>query len=235
MTFNTKWEVYRFNGRDFILFDIEGSMTAHFTLMDFEKVDIGELNEPKVIVDIGANIGIFSFCMADKYPSALVCAYEPNEHNFKHLMLGAQKNELSNIEAIPMGVSNSKEIDLYMDLTNSGATSAHSLPLFERYDAKYHKTTAPCVTLKSITDRFDYIDFMKIDIECEEYNLTDTWDELDKVGGLFIEMHANPGDETHSDKARKAYTQISNKMKGKTLICKMGDEALAKELGLSWP
>ncbi len=226
----TKFEVYRFNGRDFWLFDYQGSQTAQMTLSDFEKIDLPEMEDPRVIIDLGANIGVFSFCMADKYPKAKVIAYEPVEINFNHLQLGIEANRLPHIEPIPMAVSLSKEITLYQDIGNSGAASSTSLSLFKKYGGHYTETVVPCVTLKEVLAPYERVDLLKIDIEGEEYNLTQDWSELDKVDRLFIEVHTIIEDPNYRDMAIRTIQQIRERMKNKFLLMKIGDEELAKEL-----
>lgn len=224
---------FRSDGRDFYVYDFEGSMTAFFTFNDFCHTEMPDLKDPKVIVDIGANLGMFSLCLAHKYPGCVVYAYEPSEINYSHLNAALKKNELLNISPVNLGVSKNPKIKLYMDYHNSGACSSTSLHLFTSKGIPYHESEVNCITLRQLVDIHGHIDFMKMDIEGEEYNLSDDWSELDKVDALFIEMHAIPHDPDFKEKATRTYNLIKERMKDKFLLVKMGDEELAKELGLS--
>ena len=65
-------------------------------------------NNPKTIVDIGANIGIFTLFANYLWPESTITAYEPAPENFILLQKNINSSKLKNIKAINLAASNQK-------------------------------------------------------------------------------------------------------------------------------
>lgn len=144
------------------------------------KIDI----IPKVIVDCGANIGLFSILMKNKFPDVEIVCIEPDFENFSILKKNLQ----------PYKRINYKNCGLWHKETR--------LKIFDKYqfgkwgmvveeDKEYG--TINTITVENIFNefQFDRIDILKIDIETSEKNVFsenfENW--ISKVKIIIIELH----------------------------------------------
>jgi FkbM family methyltransferase len=68
------------------------------------KVVGDTLRDDFVILDIGANIGLFSVFAARRCPSGTVHAFEPGEKNLAHLQRNLELNDITNVQVNAMGL-----------------------------------------------------------------------------------------------------------------------------------
>ena len=61
------------------------------------KYDSELVTQPKIVVDIGANIGAFAAYIKTKYPSTKIYCYEPDPENFNNLTKNIQENNFKDI------------------------------------------------------------------------------------------------------------------------------------------
>ena len=129
---------------------------------------------PKVVVDVGAHIGIFTLYVKKVFPKSQVIAIEPCPLSFRLLKLNIRINNLSDIIVVPCALSSSRGyITLYSGL---GWREASTTKLeFATHFAEYGKTT-----LKVSTTTLDdlarsicvtSIDLIKIDVEGAELDV----------------------------------------------------------------
>ncbi len=92
-------------------------------ITDYLIRNLNDLNE-RSFVDIGANIGYFSILVAKNNPSCKVYSFEPTPSIFKQLEENLQLNELSNVSANQVALSNHEgNLRLYPGHPmNSGST-----------------------------------------------------------------------------------------------------------------
>jgi len=167
----------------FSVFDEHDSLTPHFVHKEMKDQTPFPLVNPKTIIDIGANTGIWAFWMAKVYPSATIYALEPVENTSRHLVAGISYNQLTNVKGFQIGVGAKREkVLLGMDPTNSGASSRYNSP--ERACAY-----AELFPLDDVLDETGPADLIKVDVEGEEFTLFETFTKWDMVGALVIELH----------------------------------------------
>jgi len=126
---------------------------------------------PKVIFDIGGNIGITSVYLASIFPEALIYTFEPLEDNFMILQKNIQP--YNNIKAFNFGLgSKNGNFKVYQsdDLENFGGVSFYPDPTGNK--------TEPYISceIKNINDvikelNIDSIDLIKIDTEGAEHDI----------------------------------------------------------------
>ena len=92
-------------------------------ITDYLIRNLNDLNE-RSFVDIGANIGYFSILVAKNNPSCKVYSFEPTPSIFNQLKENLQLNELSNVSANQVALSNHEgNLRLYPGHPmNSGST-----------------------------------------------------------------------------------------------------------------
>ena len=139
--------------------------------------------QPKVIVDLGGNVGLASLALAAQFPSARIIAVEPHPENASLLRhnLKCLGQRVSIWEA---AVSNSPGV-MRLTLCN------------ENYNASLVRSGPNGVDVRTVTmaeilqtEGVERIDVMKIDIEgAEESVLKGSPEWLKKVDVLLMEVH----------------------------------------------
>ncbi len=135
-----------------------------------------------IVLDIGANIGIYSLYAAKA--GARVIAFEPEEENFALL----QRNvvEWPTIEAVHMAVADENGLRK-LSVPFRCSTGQWSL-LQEGEGQNVH-----CISFHDIVQRWAllHIDILKMDIEGAEYQLLQSMSQSDlaKVRRIFLEFH----------------------------------------------
>lgn len=146
-------------------------------------------NEPKVIIDIGAHIGLSVLYFKNRYPNTEIVAFEPDPQNFT--LLTQNTSGFANVEVVNRAVTSKiAEIELY--IPKEGWHSNSSL-LKDSWSGvlRSKPVKVSSIPLKKIIDQFDSVDILKIDIEGYEYSLLKEAD-LEKVRNLLIEFHPSP-------------------------------------------
>src|SRR3989344_3874707 len=175
------------------------SISATTIAVIFIKRDYGGIPNNSVIIDIGANIGVFSIFSAGK--SNIVYSYEPMSDNFRLLEENIKLNKLENrVFALNIGIAAKREKrKLYL-----GKSPFHSfLPMESSpFNVLYSdRGTANkqsfleinCISLKDIFDenQISKCDILKIDCEGAEYeilyNLPDSY--FKRIKEIRMEYH----------------------------------------------
>jgi len=127
------------------------------------------LKSDSVFIDIGANIGMYSFFASNFIKSGSILAIEADPYNFQKLQTNLSLNSGVNINALNIGVSDKMEIlDLYIN--NRGNRGGNS---FLDIEPQRPTIGIKCVPLLSILieQKIEFIDGIKIDIEGFEYRV----------------------------------------------------------------
>ncbi len=149
------------------------------------EYDIDFREEPKVIFDCGANIGMTSVYFANKFPAATIIAIEPEKENFQ--MLLKNTGQYKNIRCLNYGLWN-KPANLEVIDRGEGAW-AFIVKEVEHQTA----SSTPAISVDEVMRRFDIkgIDVLKIDIEGSEKEVfekgTEAW--LPHVKTIVLELH----------------------------------------------
>lgn len=155
-----------------------------------KEYDFDVREQPKVIVDAGANIGLASVYFAHKYPGATVIAIEPEKDNFE--LLKVNVSPYPNVIPLRAALWNENG---HVFVNNEGrgewgfvtsAESAASSPADQSSD------TVSAITLDSLIHSYGLsrVDILKIDIEGAEkevFDDTSLW--IGQVESIIIELH----------------------------------------------
>jgi FkbM family methyltransferase len=137
----------------------------------------------RTVVDCGANIGLASLYLANRYPNARVFAVEPHPENFELL----RANTKDQPRIVPIRACIAARLGESRYITDGSAAWA------------YHTTDAkaglpvPVATIDSICrdHSLDSIDVLKIDIEGAEREVFADAAFLQRVGVVVIELHGD--------------------------------------------
>lgn len=145
---------------------------------------IFEEEKDLVMLDIGANVGLFSLFAHDS--CKVIYAVEPTPNHFR--ILQEMTASYANINPINVAVHNENtNIDFYISDENSTMNSS-----VNQYGTKIN---VEAMTLKGLIDhlKLDHVDFIKCDIEGSEMvalNETTIGEVKDIVDSWFLEVHA---------------------------------------------
>lgn len=137
---------------------------------------------PKVVFDIGANIGVTAVILANIYPHAKIHSFEPESENFALLQMNTEK--YPNVVRHNCALGNkSGEFSMFHseDPNNLGGFSTHIL------GPKNMKIRA--VRMATICEEFGEPELIKIDCEGAEYDILTDIPKIEKVKWITGELH----------------------------------------------
>jgi len=161
-----------------------------------------------LFIDIGANVGYYSFLLHDNFNS--IFAIEPHPKNVQLIQKVKEKYGYHKVNILSKAVSNKDgETRLYLGSHRGG----HSLLNIFPYSPQEHrhiirrlKTTSltVCViTLNTLLQTVESVDLVKVDVEGAEWKVLEGANEvMHKIKSWLIELH---------DLTRK--TELQNLMK----------------------
>lgn len=160
------------------------------------EYDCAELAGARTLVDVGANIGLFTLFGLMRSPNAKVFCVEANPTTFSILSRNLQRNQLSNVTArLFAAASVEGSVAIYEAPESSGGASL--------FPGEHLREAAVRVQARSlaaflIENECLSIDVMKIDIEGAEYDVLLSDGVLSgnfQIKALIVEVDASPRDE----------------------------------------
>jgi len=144
----------------------------------------------RIIVDVGANVGIFSIYMKTSYQDSRIYCFEPVPSTF-HLLETNLKN-VHNVKVFPFGLFNEDRTEkIQIHSTNTGA---NTIKMKEKLKDHFYDTVE--IELKKASIVFDElnldkIDVLKIDTEgCEVEILDSISSRLSSIDYVLLEYHS---------------------------------------------
>jgi FkbM family methyltransferase len=141
---------------------------ASLNFRNYESEELGAVlrlaKTCTTIFDVGANVGIYSIAIGQRFPDSKLIAFEPVPATYRELQRNLALNGISNVTALNQGLSDrAYEATFYFDPTVSGAASG--APLGSEFGAT-ETLTCPVETLDAFVDRTGISpDFIKCDVE----------------------------------------------------------------------
>jgi len=163
------------------------------SVIDCDEYNFSCCQEPEVIIDAGANIGLSTIYFAEKYQNAKIISIEPEENNFNLLKRNIQN--YPNIIALQAGLWDKVgEVELLeTGLDNWGFMTADSSNYDNITTPKIQKKHAvKTVTIEILLNEYNLgmIDILKIDIEGAEkevFQNHSSW--INNVRSIIVELH----------------------------------------------
>lgn len=153
----------------------------------WEELGVNYAEPPKVIIDGGANIGLATLYLKNKYPDARIIAVEPEHSNFELLL----KNTASypDVFCLKKGIWN-KNCRLQIIDNGDGNASFITKELEENEMAD---DVINAITITGIMNQYDLqeLDLVKLDIEgSERFVFEKNYEEwLSKTKEVIVEIH----------------------------------------------
>lgn len=184
--FKNEANTYRF--RNGIKIKTHEGVDAATIAVIFIKKDYGNIKNNSTIIDIGANIGVFSIFAASTSQNTTVYAYEPMQTSYELLLKNIEINKLEkSIVPFKLGIASSKEKrKLFLA---SGGSPFHSI--YSDKNEKYIEID--CITLKDVFDKnkIKQCDILKIDCEGAEFEIlyNTPKENFSKIKEIRLEYH----------------------------------------------
>ena len=147
------------------------------------------IEEGDVVLDLGANYGLFSLYAVDK-GAAKIYAFEPVSEVYNFLKVNTE--EFKNIKIYRKavdGITGKKDIKIF-----DGDSTSNSLVCDKKCDKL---ETVYVIGINELLKEIGHIDFIKCDIEGSEYNVFRAIDDelLKGIKKIILEYHYNYNDE----------------------------------------
>src|ERR1700730_1909753 len=167
---------------------------------------LSELRSPKLIVDLGANVGYASAYFLTRFRDCSVIAVEPDPDNFIALQKNLTPYSGNRVKTIRAAVWPRSE-RLQLDLTHAGQGQEWGVRVKPSEVGTKQTVTIPELLKASAQDR---ISLLKVDIEGAETELFASGTEwLDKVDNIVIELHNEAAHKTFFNAIDKSRFSIS--------------------------
>lgn len=149
----------------------------------------GESPADVVVVDIGANVGVFSV-IAGLFAKQVI-AFEPIEQTCDALRENVSRNKLSNVTVVQAAVTTSDK-PVTLEMASDTSVSARVTPV--QLNGESIGISAVGVSLRSVLARLPLesrISLMKIDCEGGEYGIVEQIDKsnTDRIQAMTFEVH----------------------------------------------
>jgi|7_EtaG_2_1085326.scaffolds.fasta_scaffold04069_10 FkbM family methyltransferase len=146
----------------------------------------GMIEEGDIVVDAGAHIGVFSrYALTQK--CSRVYSFEPNPENLEYLNLNIREFKKATI--FPYAISSKSNLEIPFEI-NADENSQINLGESRYAGAVPLWASVPGISIDDFVKIFniDHIDFLKLDIEGEEYPLIEN-SSFNNVRKIAIEYH----------------------------------------------
>ena len=186
------------------IFYFQDSMISNTPNMVADEINNGEytfLNtldlKNKIVIDIGANLGIVSIVLAKKNPGIKIYAFEPLRENYENLLKNIELNGIDKNIIIVENKAVTKDgrnINMSININNRGGSSISDVISVNSSMSK-ENCGIESITLEDIIKKYkiDKIDLLKIDCEGSEYEIlyNTREDILKNIDCLVGEFHEN--------------------------------------------
>lgn len=165
-----------------------------------------------LVVDVGANVGVFTECMLHLYNCEQVVAVECNKNLVSDLRQSYQHDTRVTIIDKALHHTNT-EVSFYQCDSHPGISTITSPEQMNNNTGIPFSQviSVETITIRDIVDKFGNIDLLKLDIEGAEYDVLINAEDgvFNSINNLFIECHFF--NENH--KYKDEYLALVNKLK----------------------
>jgi len=197
----------RYELRNGLSLSLDASPAGRRALLSIQEIfgrEVYRIDDPGlgVILDVGANIGLFAAFAAARCPGARVHAFEPEPSNLAQLRRTLAANGLEQrvqVYACAVAESASGSVDLFLNALNGRAHSIVAEKLEACHESKrlardgVAKVSVPARSLAQVfvDCGIEHCDLMKMDIEGAEYGVLYSAPQslLARIDRIFLECH----------------------------------------------
>jgi FkbM family methyltransferase len=177
----------------------------------FIKKDYGEIEKSSTIIDVGANIGMFSLYAAIRGASR-VYAYEPNPQAFSTFRENVIRNDLCGvINSYNLAVTDSADKSIYISVDASPYNQTKLKDEFSGGDQRDFVEVASTTVDEIVeTHKLKEVSLLKMDCEGAEYDIfpSISISSLEKIKSIRMEVH---GDKDALVRSLKSAVYVEDK------------------------
>ncbi len=181
----------KYQGKEFDFYISERSdLTVIEEIFILEEYKI-ENADPKMIFDLGSNVGASVIYFKLLYPNASVYAFEPDPRAFSKLKKNTE--QFSGTHLYNCAISDKDGVmDFYVNPKISISSSC-----FQR-SGNLEKITVPAKSISTILneEKISNVDLVKFDVEGEEFAIFEKFGDLGKIKQLIGEIHEDISGKT---------------------------------------
>jgi FkbM family methyltransferase len=163
-----------------------GELNSYIELFVQDDYGLSEIDlqqKGSVLLDVGANIGIFSLAAAKRFPDTRIYAFEPSPEAYSRLVRNLELNNMVNVKPVKRAVYSSCSV---VGFSKGSSTSLGSV--IDSGALLVHAVTLDDFCSKKAIDK---IDLIKIDVEGAEVEvLRGAQKTLDITDRLVAECHS---------------------------------------------
>ncbi len=169
------------------------------------------LKPEMIVLDVGAHIGFFTMLLASQIgKDGRVFAFEPDEKNFKRILLNIQYNQFKNVIPYQMALSNNiGKTYLSHHTTSSGHRLKSVIPLEVSTNEKVSEISETTLDEFMSQHQLSHVDFMKLDAEKSELLILEGGKNTfrdKKISSIICEIHSSKNSSlSEHDKVREAF------------------------------
>ncbi len=175
---------------EFFIFDYY-DLLALVDVIGRNEYAFPEMPIPKIILDLGSNIGTSIIAFKLKYPNAIIYGFEPNPNIFERL----QKNcaQFSNVHLFPYAISNQNGTEkLFLQSEGSFSSSLNQ----HVAHASFARVKTQTIDTIMQTLHLPHVDLIKFDIEGAELKTFRAFTQINRVDYFIGELHTDLIDGT---------------------------------------
>jgi FkbM family methyltransferase len=164
------FEIRHYPSSDFSVFN---------TVIIKKQYDI-KLDNPKYIIDAGANVGYTALYLTDKFPLTKIISIEPFSENAQIIKNHILLNNLQNIILLEKGLWHTEE-DLNLDFSYRDCREHAVRTIAQKNNT--NSIVISTITLDKIltTYNIEKVDFLKIDIEGSEKQIFEDYSQINEI------------------------------------------------------
>lgn len=164
----------------------------HLLIPEFKGKDA------KLIIDLGANIGLYLLKIKEKNPSCKIVAVEPNYEAFKLLKKNVESNNIKEVTLVNKAIVEKEGKIKLKTIREGSAFTGKYLGEIKKEHRKWIKNDriksieVEGITLKNLFSKYDIkkVDILKIDIEGMEFEILKGSEEvLSNINKIVVEWH----------------------------------------------
>ena len=176
-----------------------------------------------VILDIGANEGVFSVIMAKLHPETIIYSFEPVPKTYHTFVANLKLNHITNVHPSMIGIAGTNRTDeMVVCKTYSGGSSLTCTYIPEDHE----KVAVDLRTLDYVWDLWTLrrVRLVKMDIEGAEYEALLHTTVLPYIDYMVMEIHENDQlrKRGHTAQALVDYLRKNN-VNGYCTLCEMAE------------
>tara|TARA_A100001037_G_scaffold299770_1_gene326069 strand:- start:1639 stop:2412 length:774 start_codon:yes stop_codon:yes gene_type:complete len=158
---------------------------THVWMIQEYQANTFEIKDNDDVIDIGAHIGLFALYASQFCKHGRIFCYEPIEENYQLLLENIKLNNIENIFAFNLAVSDKlSKIKIYLNSDESG----HSIFVNNKKSVMVNSTTLENIFIKN---NIKTCNFLKLDCEGAEYQIIESLNPIffEKISKTIIEYH----------------------------------------------